>query len=587
MSLRSTARRTVSALPALALILGSATLALAAGCAEFPRDAKAAHAPRAVVAGPRAAAQVAGSCEDLARIRLDGVEIVSAVSQNANAPVDGARMPGMTGRPGEGAAVSGLPAFCRVVGRIRPEPGSDIGFEVWMPASGWDGRLNGVGTGGFAGSIDYLNLGLALKAGQAAVTTDTGHTGTPFESAWARGHPERVRDYGWRATHVTTVAAKGLVEAFYGRGPDHSYFVGCSNGGRQGLMEASRFPDDWDGIVVGAPAALWSDLAMAMINSFQAQLPAGAAIRKEQATLIQQAVLDQCDSLDGEADGIVADPRRCRFDTEALACGRAAPALCFTPAQLAALDRIYAGPRDRAGRAIVNAYLPSGSEVGVPSPTLGWDGYLLVGSSAVQGQAQAPSLVGGVLTDLVQSPFATLETFDFDRDPARLRRAIGGDLDAGHDLGRFYRRGGKIIMWHGWADAAIPPGATLDYYAAMLRASGPEAAASVRLYMVPGAQHCLGGTGPSSFGQLSPPQSGQTPQTSIVAALQDWVENDRAPEGLVGRRGLGGMMGIPVSDNQKQRLLCPYPTEAVLRPGEDRDRAASYQCRPPAAGARL
>src|SRR6185437_4014286 len=203
-------------------------------------------------------------------IKLDGVEILSATDQRAGSPVEGARMPGMTGNPGEGALVAGLPAFCRVVGRIHPEPGSDIHFEVWMPSAGWDGRFNGVGTGGFAGSIDYLTLGLALKSGQASASTDTGHSGNASESAWAKDHPERVRDYGWRAVHLTTAAAKQLVTRFYGRSPDHSYFIGCSNGGRQGLMEASRFPRDYDGILAGAPAAVWTDLAMSMINVVQA-----------------------------------------------------------------------------------------------------------------------------------------------------------------------------------------------------------------------------------------------------------------------------------------------------------------------------
>src|SRR5580698_10449326 len=181
--------------------------------------------------------EAGGLCGQLTTLKLDKVEIQSAKTQPADAPVEGAHLPSMTGDPAGGALIAQLPAFCRVIGRIHPEAGSDIHFEVWMPNTGWDHRLYGLGTGGFAGSIDYMGLGSAVQAGEAAASTDTGHSGSANDSSWAKGHPERVRDYGWRAIHLTTVAAKELVAAFYSRGPDHSYFVGCSNGGRQGLME--------------------------------------------------------------------------------------------------------------------------------------------------------------------------------------------------------------------------------------------------------------------------------------------------------------------------------------------------------------
>ena len=190
----------------------------------------------AVESAPAAAAQTATDdrCAALSGVKLDQVTLESTATQPAHAPVAGAHMPGMDGTPDGGPPVAGLPAFCRVIGRIHPEPGSDIRFEVWMPTEGWNGRLNGVGTGGFAGSIDYMTLGAVLKAGQAGASTDTGHHGNAPDSSWAKGHPERVRDYGWRAIHLTNIAAKKLVAAFYNKGPDHSYFIGCSNGGRQG-----------------------------------------------------------------------------------------------------------------------------------------------------------------------------------------------------------------------------------------------------------------------------------------------------------------------------------------------------------------
>lgn len=521
-----------------------------------------------------------GACARLAGMKIAQTEILSATSQQSGAPVAGARGPGITGNPGEGAPVAGLPAFCRVVGRIRPEPGSNIRFEVWLPAK-WDGRLSGVGIGGFAGSIDYMTLGLALKAGQAGVATDTGHQGNSFESAWAKGHPERVRDYGWRAIHLSTVAAKQLITVFYRRGPDRSYFIGCSGGGRQGLVSASRYPDDYDGILAGAPAANFTELMVAMINPIQAQLPEGAAIRPEQAKLIQTEVLKQCDAADGQADGLVADPRQCRFDVSKLMCGISSSAQCLTQPQLQALTRIQAGPRDKAGRQLAGGYLASGSEPGEPASALGWDAYLL---SQPGARSQSQFLVDGALGDLIGKPFATAATFNFDKDPVLLKAALGADLDASPNLSRFFARGGKLIYWHGWADAAIPPEATLRYRDAMLRASGPRATSSSRLFMVPGVQHCMGGNGPMGFSQLNAPQSGETAENSMSAALQAWVEQGRVPNELVAHRGFGGVMGMPIARPERQRLLCAWPAKPVLRPGTNPDLAASYTCTTPPTG---
>ena len=462
-------------------------------------------ADQPVIAQPSATAETAvatgdnDNCARLVSLKLDDVEIVSAQSQLAAKPVEGAHLPSMSGNPGEGALISGLPAFCRVAGRIHPEAGSDIHFEVWMPSAGWDGRLYGVGTGGFAGSIDYMTLGAAIKSGQAAASTDTGHSGNAQDSAWAKGHPERVRDYGWRAIHLTTLAAKKLVTSFYGHASAHSYFVGCSNGGRQGLMEASRFPEDYDGIVAGAPAAVWTDLALSMINAAQAQLAPGAAIRREQAPLLQDEVLRQCDALDGQVDGLIDDARQCKLDVSKLACGVSNSPQCFTAPQLTALKKIYAGPRDASGHQLTGGYLPSGSEVGTPWPPLGWEGYILTGPG---GQPQGETLVSGLLKDLVQAPFATPATFDFSKDTPRLKAALASDLDAQPTLQPFFDHGGKLILWHGWADAAIPPEATLSFHQNILRSSGLRAKNSVRLFMVPGVQHCFGGTGPDMFGQL-------------------------------------------------------------------------------------
>jgi feruloyl esterase len=552
--------------------------AVVGGYAPLGRASPAAAQPAAP--GPSPAATDIDACARLAGLKLEHGQVESATAQAAKAPVQGARLPGMSGNPGEGSPVAGLPAFCRVVGSLHPEPGSNIRFEVWLPADGWDGRLNGIGTGGFAGSIDYLTLGLSLKAGQVGASTDTGHAGSAFESAWAKGHPEKVRDYGWRSIHLTTVAAKTIVGNFYGRRPERAYFIGCSGGGRNGLMEASRYPEDYDGIIAGAPAAMWSDLGLAMINTAKAQSAPRAAIRTDQARLLQAEVLRQCDSLDGQADGLVADPRQCQFDASKLACGASDSPQCFTPPQIAALQTIQAGPRDTKGRQVVGGYPPSGSEAGTPAPQLGWEGYILTKPGA---QPQGGPLVAGLLRDVVQKPFATPTSFDFDKDTARLRKALATDLDVKPDLRRFFDRGGKLILWHGWADAAIPPDNTLKFHQRVLSSSGPRARDSTRLFMVPGVQHCMGGTGPAAFGQLNAPQPGDTPERSMAAALQAWVETGRTPQTLVARRGFGGVMGMPEAKPERQRLLCAYPAQAVLRDGADPDQAASYACQLPSA----
>ena len=522
-----------------------------------------------------ATAPTADRCATLTALKLDQVVIESAAHQVANDPVAGTHLPTLSAQLGDGPPVAGLPAFCRAIGLIQPESGSDIRFEVWMPSEGWDGRLYGVGIGGFAGSIDHLALGMAVKAGQAGAATDTGHAAAATDSTWAKGHPERVRDYGWRAIHLTTLAAKKLISAFYGRGPQRSYFVGCSGGGRQGLVEASRFPEDYDGILAGAPAALWTDLVMSMTNAIQAQRPSGRGIRHEQAHLLQEQVLKQCDAIDGQTDELVEDPRLCKFDYSRLACGTSNSPQCFTPSQLDALKRIHAGPRDASGRQLTGGYLPSGSEAGTPSPMLGWEGYLLTGPT---DGPRVEALAGGLLQNFVQGEFSTTATFDFDKDPARLRATLAADLDADPNLGRFFERGGKLILWHGWADAAIPPEATLKFHESVLHSSGPRAKDSMRLFMIPGVQHCFGGAGADVFGQLAAPQPGETAERSMVAALHAWVEQGKSPETIIGRRGHGGATGIPATGPERQRLLCAYPAKAVLNTGADPDKAASYRC---------
>lgn len=551
--------------------LASALVGATICCAPFALAGCFGSASPSPQAGGPTAARADADCAVLSGFRRDAVEIEDARVQTAGAPVDGAHRPGMTGE-NTGVQVAGLPAFCRVVGAIHPEPGSNIRFEVWLPMLDWNGRLFGANNGGLAGSIRYDDLAAAILNGGAGAATDTGHSSS--ERAWAVGRPERVRDYGWRAIHETTVLAKDMADAFYGRRPDHSYFVGCSNGGRMALIEASRFPEDYDGIVAGAPAVAFTALVSTMINTARVQQAPGAAIRSEQAQLLQSEVLRQCDDIDGQHDGLVADPRQCRFNYAALACGATSSPQCFTPPQIEALRALHSGPHDSAGRRIGFGYPPSGSEVSLSNA--GWDMMLL--SPRVSGGGFA----NPIIHDMPPAPIATDQSFDFDVHPDQVRRQLAGDLDAPPDLRRFFARGGKLIVWHGWADPTLPPEATLAYYDDMARTSGVRAREQARLFMIPGMQHCSGGLGADSFGQIGAAPVSASPDRNVAAAVVDWVEQGRAPDALIGVHGGLAPPGMPAQSGAvMERLHCAYPAQSVLRAGADPNSAASYSCRAP------
>ena len=514
------------------------------------------------VAAPRVALADADSCTELAATMLDDVTIETAKVQPAGEPVEGALVPNASGAPGP---LSGLPAFCRVIGRAELEAGSDVRFEVWLPISAWTGRYTGGSNGGFAGYISYTDLAAAVLAGHAGASTDTGHVGsTDVDSSWAVGRPERVRDYGWRAIHVTTVIAKQLMAAYYGRGPDYSYFIGCSNGGRQGLMEAWRYPEDYDGIIAGAPAARFTTLVGSFITTVQAQLPEGAALRPEQFSLVQSEVLKQCDALDGQDDGLVSNPRACRFDATSLLCGNQSSADCLTSLQLDAFSQILEGRRDRYGRVVAFGYPASGAEAG----PLGWGAWF-----AAAGGVKTPhaTFADGLLQSLMPTPTATAETFDFDGDREALEDALGPDLDVEPRLRPYFERGGKLILWQGWADGGVPAPLTLSFHRALARNAGSLADDALRLFMVPGVQHCSAGTGPDLLGQAGAPPPQAAPERSLGAALEAWVETGRAPDSVI-----GGFSSD--TTGERTRLVCAYPKNAELQDGKDPNKGESYAC---------
>ncbi|MCE7796497.1 tannase/feruloyl esterase family alpha/beta hydrolase [Sphingobium sufflavum] len=560
----------LSVIASAALMAGTAMTAAAAEPAVAPGEAAGVMPPQA--------------CAGLVGLTLPNVTIASAQVHPANVPVPGAAMLNFIGLGPEASPVSGLPAFCRVLGSIHPTADSDIRFEVWLPIAGWDGRFTGGYGGGLAGYMNYMDLSAGIRAGQAVAVTDTGHRHTESSGVWAKGHPEKVRDYAWRGVHETTVVAKQVIKAYYGKAPTYSYFIGCSNGGRQALMEASRFPEDYDGVIAGAPAARITVSMMSMISAGQAQKAPGAPIRADQLRLLQGEVLAQCDGRDGLKDGLVIDPRLCRFDASTIACGTSTSAQCFSKAQLLTLERIQAGRRSSTGQLLAYGFPVTGAEVGYPMPGTGWDGGVITGFIPAGGDA-APiamrPLAESFLADLAPSPIATMQTFDFDRDPARLA-VLSDELDAKPDLGRFFARGGKVILYHGWADQLLPAQGTIDFHRDILRQSGPKAAGQTRFFLAPGMQHCAGGPGPNSFGQGGAALRDATPDRSLAAALTAWVEKGRSPDSVIAGWNGGSMAPTAVQAKPKEWLLCALPKQAVLRPGANPDVAASYECRAPA-----
>lgn len=471
-----------------------------------------------------------------------------------------------------------LPVYCRIQGVLRPAPDSAIGFEVWLPASGWNGRFLGVGNGGFAGAIGYSSLVAALQNGYAAASTDTGHKAGGTDASWAEGHPDKVIDFGWRAVHLTAIAGKTLTAAFYGAQPNHSYFESCSNGGRQGLMEAQRFPDDYDGILAGAPAYAWTGLFADFIWNAQALSKPGASILAAKTAAIARAVLAQCDAKDGLVDGLVSDPRQCHFNPEKLKCRAAESAACLTVPQITALEAIYQGAHRSNGKRIYFGFLPGG-EFAPPSP--GWDAWIF---GPGPGASIQNAFGSNFVKSIVGAPAGwTPANFDFDRDFPALEAKTAATFNATNpDLSRFASRGGKLILYHGWSDAGITALGTIDYRDKVVRQMGSkQSAAFMRLFLVPGMHHCSGGAGPSDIGQNSVPAPGDSPSNSVTSALEAWVEQGRAPEQVIARQS--AQPGAPANQPLRTGLICAYPKGAVLNSGADPHRAESYSCHAPRA----
>ncbi len=487
----------------------------------------------------------AASCEGLSSLALPDTTITLAQSVTAGAfNLPAGTFPGPTPAQAE-RAFKNLPAFCQVAATLKPSQDSEIKIEVWMPASGWNGKFLGVGNGGWAGSINYAGLAQGLARAYATVSTDTGHSGNGGDASFALGHPEKLVDLGYRAVHVMTIQAKAIAAAFYGNGPRFSYWNGCSTGGKQGLTEAERFPDDYNGIVAGAPANYWTHLMFSAIWPAEATLKDPASyIPPSKYPLIHKAALEACDALDGITDGILNDPLRCHFDPKSLECKGADGPSCLTAAQVEAARKIYAGPTNpRTGKQVFPGLEP-GSE-------LGW-----------RAEAGGPEPMSIPLSYfryvLFKDPKWDFRTLNFDRDVARADKLDRGTLNAiDPRLKAFQAHGGKLMMYHGWDDPLIAPLNSVNYYLSILAAmGGPEKTKGfVRLFMVPGMGHCGGGPGPDTF---------DTP-------IDQWVEHGVAPEKIIASHSANG--GVDMT-----RPLCPYPQVARWNGVGSATDAANFVC---------
>ena len=529
--------------------------------------------PAAILFGSHAA-YAQQSCESLVNLKLPYTVVAAATSVAERA----APAPAAPGAPPASPGV--VPAHCDVRGVIRPSRDSEIKVALWLPAaSAWNAKYRQEGNGGWAGAINTAAFAEPVRRGYAVAGTDDGHEGGGGAN-WAIGHPEKLIDFGYRAVHETAVQSKAIVRAFYGRDAERSYFDGCSDGGREALMEAQRYPDDFVGILAGAPASNWSHLFTAFVwNEHALLITPGSSIAPSKLPAIQRAVLATCDSVDGVKDGLIQDPRACRFDPSVLLCKGPDGADCLTAPQVAAVKKIYAGPKNpRTGEQIFPGQ-PPGTE-GVPG---GWSAWITPATPA--GAIQfgfGNSYYGAAVFEDPQWDFRTL---DFDRD-VRIGDAKAGPIlnATSPDLRSFRAGGGKLIQYHGWGDAAIPTTSSIEYYESVraffarypdARTTGtPPVDDFYRLFMVPGMGHCGGGAGPTRFGNGGPATS-TDPEHDVFVALERWVERGVAPDRLV---GTGAAVDNPATT--LTRPLCPYPNRAQYRGAGDVNDAANFICAP-------
>jgi feruloyl esterase len=503
-----------------------------------------------VLVNPAAAAD----CNELASLALENGRVTSATLIEAGQFQPPASPfgppPGVTGGP-----YANLPAFCRVQATLTPTQDSDIKVEVWLPAEGWNGKFAGIGNGIWAGQLSISQLAPPLSRGYAAATTDTGHTGTGLTAEWAVGHPEKLVDFGHRAVHLMTVTAKQAIAAYYERPPQLSFWDSCSTGGRQGLMSAYRYPDDYDAISAMAPANPMTDLmTQSMWASWVNKRSAGAQLDPGKLALVHQTVLQQCDALDGLQDGVIGRPEACRFEPASLVCPAGSTDNCLTAPQADAMQAIYDGVRGNDGRQLLPGW-PRGAEMQL--------------TALVMGPEPFPVAMS-YFKDLVHGDNANWDwtKMDYAAETDSARDYGAAILNVPADgLDAFFARGGKLLLSHGWNDGLIPASNTLAFHSALsTRLDAGTKERQLRLFMAPGMEHCSGGEGPNSFDTLG--------------TLDTWASSGQAPERILATRAAAAMPNAPQLPPMS-RPLCPYPQIARHDGVGDTADATSFRCEVP------
>jgi len=463
------------------------------------------------------------SCEDLAK---PGLLTDTTVTSATLLPAQGA-----------------MPANCKVVATIKPTPGSNIGVEYRLPVpEKWNGKFLGLGGGGFGGVIREPQFTDGLVKGYASAQTDIGHklTKGPLDASWAmkaKGVPDAdtVTDYAWRSVKLMTSVGKEIVGRFYGSKPKLSYWNGCSTGGRQGLLFAQRFPDDYDGIIAGAPVYTSRLQLGGVIRTNELLKRPGSAFTKEALPVVNNAVLGACDARDGLKDGYLTDPTTCKFDPAKLVCQSGQTQGCLTEPQADAVKRIYAGSSVYPGT--------------MPGGELNWaDRYAKIEHRSI-GADMAKYMV---FLDPGYDPKSFMTERDleaWDTAPVSIEGNAGNP-----EISAFMKRGGKLLLWHGFNDPGPSPLSTVDYYERAKKFIGAKSMDSMRLFMVPGMYHCRGGPGPTQF--------------DPIAAMENWVEKGIAPQTI---RAENKELGF-------SRPLCPYPTVAKYTGKGDSKDAANFTC---------
>lgn len=495
------------------------------------------------------------ACTTLATLTIPSVTVNAATNVAAGEfKIPGPQFPGANTAP--------LPAFCRVEATARPTSDSEIKFEVWIPpVDAWNGKFQGVGNGGYQGSISYGAMATALRRGYATASTDTGHTGD--DVIFGQGRPEKVIDYGWRAVHLMTENAKLIIRNAQGRFAEKSYFVGCSAGGHQAMSLAQRFPDHYDGIIAGAPAHNRIRQTFGFAHSWLAtHNPDGSPIlTPAKLALVTKAAVAACDANDTLKDGLIEDPRKCAFDAATLVCKPGADeSTCLTPAQAEAVKKVHDGAKNpRTGEQIFTGW-PRGSEAFGDTAGQSWRSYIT--------DAKEPSRVGVFKYWLFNDPNWDLRTLDFDRDFAYANERLPYMHAVDQNLAPFKKSGGKLISYAGWMDPVVPPQDTAAYYEGVAKTLGGYAQTRdfFRLFMAPGMGHCSGGPGPNTI--------------DAITALENWVEKGIAPDRLIATKSTSGKV-------ERTRPLCPYPAVARYTGKGSIDEAANFTCVvPPNSAAR-